>query len=144
MPDQGYWLDPGRTAVAGGKPSAAQAELLENCIRIVNQVIDEIRPGVKVVDVARFGDRLSAAVGGAGSQMNQQWPLYGHGIGLYWEHPYIGVDMCDHDDVFEAGMALGVEVFLHAEGSRAGGFRTKLPAAPGRPEIITHSPMVWW
>jgi Xaa-Pro aminopeptidase len=141
---QGYWLDPGRTAVAGGKPNRAQTELMENCAHIVGQVIEQIRPGAKVVDVARFGDRLSAELGGAGSQMNQQWPLYGHGIGMYWEHPYIGVETCDHNDRFEAGMALGVEVFLAAEGVGLAAFEQNLLLHDDGTEIITHSPLFWW
>lgn len=141
---QGYWLDPGRTAVAGGKPDAAQTELMENCAHIVERVIDQIRPGAKVVDVARFGDRLSAELGGAASQMNQQWPLYGHGIGLYWEHPYIGVEMCDHEDRFEAGMALGVEVFLAAEGVGLAAFEQNFLLHQDGAEIITDSPLFWW
>ena len=142
---QGYWLDPGRTAVAGGKPSPAQTELMENCAHIVDAVIGEVRVGARVVDVARFGDRLSAKLGGSGSssQMNQQWPLYGHGIGLYWEHPYIGVEMCDHDAVFEAGMALGVEAFLAADGIGTAAFEQNFLLHDDGVEIITHSPMAW-
>jgi Xaa-Pro aminopeptidase len=141
---QGYWLDPGRTAVAGGKPSADQKALMENCIAIVEGVMDAIKPGANVHDVARIGDALSAQFQEGGSQMNDQWPLYGHGTGLYWEHPYIGVKMSEPDDHFEAGMVLGVEAFLHIEGVGTAAHEQNLIVHADRNEIITDSPNIWW
>jgi Xaa-Pro dipeptidase len=141
---QGYWLDPGRTAVAGGKPNGDQKALMENCIAIVDGVIDAIKPGANVHDVARIGDALSAQFQEGDSQMNDQWPLYGHGTGLYWEHPYIGVKMSEPDDHFEAGMVLGVEAFLHIEGVGTAAHEQNLIVHADRNEIITDSPITWW
>jgi len=141
---QGYWLDPGRTAVAGGRPSAAQRGLIENCVAIVDGVIEAIRPGVTVHDVARLGDELSARFAEGDSQMNDQWPLYGHGTGLYWEHPYIGLKMSNPEDKFEAGMALGVEAFLHVDGIGTAAHEQNLIVLADENEIITHSPIAWW
>jgi Xaa-Pro aminopeptidase len=141
---QGYWLDPGRTAVAGGKPTAAQRALIENCIAIVDGVIEAIRPGVLVHDVARLGDELSARFADGESQMNDQWPLYGHGTGLYWEHPYIGIRMSDPADRFEAGMVLGIEAFLHIEGVGTAAHEENMIVLDAGNEIITHTPAVWW
>ena len=141
---QGYWLDPGRTAVAGGKPSAEQRALIENCMSIVDGVIDAIRPDVSVHDVARLGDELSSRFAEGGSQMNAQWPLYGHGTGLYWEHPYIGLRMSDPDDRFAAGMVLGIEAFLHVEGMGTAAHEENLIVLDGGNEIITTSRVVWW
>ena len=141
---QGYWLDPGRTAVAGGKPSSDQRALLENCIAIVDTVIDAIKPGVLVHDVARLGDEMSATFAEGGSQMNDQWPLYGHGTGLYWEHPYIGVKMSSADDRFDAGMVLGIEAFLHIDGVGTAAHEQNLIVHDDGNEIITHSPITWW
>lgn len=141
---QGYWLDPGRTAVAGGKPNGDQKALMENCIAIVDGVIEAIKPGANVHDVARIGDALSAQFQEGDSQMNDQWPLYGHGTGLYWEHPYIGVKMSRPDDHFEAGMVLGVEAFLHIEGVGTAAHEQNLIVHANRNEIITDSPITWW
>ena len=140
----GYWLDPGRTAVAGGKPSSDQKALMENCIAIVDGVIEAIRPGANVHDVARIGDALSAQFREGDSQMNDQWPLYGHGTGLYWEHPYIGVKMSAPDDFFEAGMVLGVEAFLHIEGVGTAAHEQNLIIHADRNEILTDTPITWW
>ncbi|MBT5434317.1 MAG: aminopeptidase P family protein [Rhodospirillaceae bacterium] len=141
---QGYWLDPGRTAVAGGKPSADQKALIENCVAIVDGVIDAIRPGANVHEVALLGDRLSKQFQVGDSQMNDQWPLYGHGTGLYWEHPYIGVKMSDPSDHFDAGMVLGIEAFLHIDGVGTAAHEQNLIVHADRNEIITHSPIYWW
>jgi Xaa-Pro aminopeptidase len=140
----GYWLDPGRTAVAGGKPDADQKALIENCIAIVDGVIEAIRPGANVHDVARIGDALAAQFQEGDSQMNDQWPLYGHGTGLYWEHPYIGVKMSDPDDHFEAGMVLGIEAFLHIEGVGTAAHEQNLIVHADHNEILTDSPNTWW
>lgn len=141
---QGYWLDPGRTAVAGGQPTSEQRALIENCIAIVDAVIEAIKPGVLVHDVARLGDEMSARFAEGGSQMNDQWPLYGHGTGLYWEHPYIGVKMSSADDRFDAGMVLGIEAFLHIDGVGTAAHEQNLIVHDDGNEIITHSPITWW
>lgn len=141
---QGYWLDPGRTAVAGGRPTDAQRTLIENCIAIVEGVIAAIRPGALVHDVARIGDALSAGFRVGASQMDGQWPLYGHGTGLYWEHPYIGVTMSDPSDRFEAGMVLGIEAFLSVEGVGTAAHEQNLIVHADRNEIITEAVERWW
>lgn len=141
---QGYWLDPGRTAVAGGRPSAEQKALIENCIAIVDGVIAAIRPGARVHDVARIGDGLAARFSDGASQMNAQWPLYGHGTGLYWEHPYIGVRMSDPSEIFEAGMVLGIEAFLQVEGVGTAAHEQNLIVHEDGVEIITTSADRWW
>src|SRR5581483_8866305 len=45
---EGYWLDPGRTAVCGGRPTPEQREMIETNARVVEQLIAAIRPGVRV------------------------------------------------------------------------------------------------
>ena len=139
----GYWLDPGRTAVAGGRPTAEQRSLIENCVAIVDGVIEAIRPGARVHDVARIGDGLSERYREGASQMTAQWPLYGHGTGLYWEHPYIGLTMSGPGDRFEAGMVLGVEAFLDIEGIGTAAHEQNLIVHADGNELLTHSPVFW-
>ncbi len=141
---QGYWLDPGRTAVAGGRPTAEQRHLVEGAVEIVDTLIEAIRPGVVVHDVARLGDRLTAEFRQGSSQMSAQWPLYGHGTGLYWEHPYIGLSMCGSGECFEAGMVLGVEVFLDRDGTGTAAHEQNVIVHDHGNEILTHSPAFWW
>ena len=60
----GYFLDPGRTAVCGRKPSKEQRDLLEACMSIVDGVMKKICPGVSPHELAREGDRLTKEAGG--------------------------------------------------------------------------------
>jgi Xaa-Pro dipeptidase len=141
---QGYWFDPGCTAVAGSRASADQTALLENCLSIVDGVIAAIRPGMTAMELAREGDRLAKAAGSGDSQMSEQWPLYGHGIGLYWEHPYIGVTMCEPDATIDPGMALGIEAFLAVDGVGTAAFERNLIVTDEGTELITHTRMLDW
>src|SRR5262249_55787729 len=90
---QGYWLDPGRTTVVGGDPNNSQRGLIEGCANIVRAVIDAIKPGVKVTDVAKIGDKMTADFGSTKDQAGLKWPLYGHGVGQFWEEPWISQSM---------------------------------------------------
>ena len=84
---QGYYLDPGRTAVCGGKPNEAQRALVEATAHIVETLISEVRPGRPIMELAEMGERMTRDVGGGGDQASEQWPLYGHALGLFWEDP---------------------------------------------------------
>ena len=142
---QGYWLDPGRTAVAGGRPNPEQKRLIETNAQIVEKLIDAIRPGVLVADVARMGDELTlAAGGGAKDQAAEKWPSYGHGCGLTFERQQISLEMGDPGDAFEAGMVLGVEGFLTFEGVGSAGFEQNIVVHETGNELLTTSPIVWW
>ena len=141
---QGYWLDPGRTAVCGGKPTAEQKSLIEDSIGIVDGVIDAVRPGVKVRDVADVGERLRAQAGGETGQGGEMWPYFGHGNGGMWEPPLIHKDLCGEDEVFEEGMVASSEIFLSREGIGCAGFEQNYIVGPNGAEVITPAPMVWW
>ena len=141
---QGYWLDPGRTAVVGRRPSNAQKEMVETSAAIVEQVIEAVRPGVKAIDAARLGERLTAEAGGEKDQAAEKWPLFGHGVGLYFERPFISVPMGDPDDVFEAGMVFGVEAFFARKGVGSAGIEQNFIVTDDGAELLTTTPMLWW
>ncbi|MGH6719590.1 MAG: M24 family metallopeptidase [Alphaproteobacteria bacterium] len=141
---QGYWLDPGRTAVCGRRPSNAQKNLIEACAGIVDGLIAEIRPGVRLMDVARKGEGMLAAVGAEKDQAAEKWPLFGHGVGLFFEKPYISTTMGDAQDVFEPGMVMGVEAFVAHAGVGSAGFEQNVIVGPAGAEVITDAPMLWW
>lgn len=141
---QGYWMDPGRTAVAGRKASAAQRELIEITVDIVDKVTAAIRPGVVVADVARLGDRLMQESGAEKDQAAEKWPSYGHGCGLTFERQQISLLMGDPGDVFEANMVLGVETFFGRKGVGSAGFEQNIIVHADRNELITPSPVFWW
>jgi len=141
---QGYWLDPGRTTVCGGKPSAAQRELIEACANLVESVGAAIKPGAKVKNVAAIGDRITKEFGGGEDQAHQKWPLYGHGNGLFWEHPWLASDLGDGDFVYQENMVCSSEAFLHRDGVGSAGFEQNYIVTKNGVELITPTPMLWW
>ena len=141
---QGYWLDPGRTAVVGRRPSNAQKELVETTASIVEQVIAAIRPGVRVMETARLGDRLTAEAGGEKDQAAEKFPLFGHGVGLFFEKPVVSVSMGDEKDVYEPGMVMGIEAFFARKGVGSAGFEQNVIVTDEGTELLTASPMLWW
>ena len=141
---QGYWLDPGRTAVVGRRPSNLQRELIETTASIVEQVIEAIRPGVAVMDTARLGERLTAEAGGEKDQAAEKFPLFGHGNGLFFEPPYVSVQMGSENDIYEAGMVIGIEAFFARTGVGSAGFEQNLIVTDQGTELVTTSPMQWF
>ncbi|HLB07015.1 MAG TPA: Xaa-Pro peptidase family protein [Alphaproteobacteria bacterium] len=141
---QGYYLDPGRTAVCGGRPAAAQKELIEATAGIVERVIAAMKPGAKIMEIARLGERLTREAGGGDDQTSRQWPIYGHGLGLFWEDPYISTQMCAETDTVELNMVFGIEAFLGREGVGAAGFEQNIMVTERGTEILTTAPMIWW
>ena len=141
---QGYYLDPGRTAVCGGKPSDGQRDLVEATANIVETIVSEVRPGRSIMDLAKIGESMSRDAGGGGDQTSEQWPLYGHALGLFWEDPYISTKMCTEHDRVENGMVFGIEAFIGQEGVGAAGFEQNILVEDGRVELLTPAPMIWW
>jgi Xaa-Pro aminopeptidase len=142
---QGYWLDPGRTTVRGLKPSDGQREVVERCAGIVDAVIDAIRPGAVIRDVIAIGEEMTAAAGGLKDQAGEMWPIYGHGVGQFWEQPWLGPDCLDDSiKTFEKDMVLGVEAFLAYEGVGSAGFEQNVIITENGTELLTTTPMIFW
>ena len=142
----GYYLDPGRTAVCGGKPTQQQRDLMEGCIAIVEGVMKLIRPGVLAHDLAREGDRLAKEYGGGDSEdaAAAQWPLYGHLCDHMFENPMYGLETCGPGETLEENMVCSSEAFLTWEGVGAAGFEQNLIVTKDGPEVITNTPMRYW
>ena len=68
------------------------------------------------MDAALLGDGLTAAFGGDNDAITETFPFYGHGVGLFFELPRIGTQLCTEEEMFEADMVLGVEAFLARSG----------------------------
>lgn len=142
---QGYWLDPGRTSVCDpASASRPQRDLVESCANIVDTIIDMIRPGVPIMDACREGDRLTEEAGGAKDQAGEMWPIYGHGVGHFWQFPWIGTDLLDGDEVFEEGSVLGIEAFLAHDGVGSAGFEQNVIVTSDGAELLTKTPMIFW
>jgi Xaa-Pro dipeptidase len=103
----GYWSDYSRAATAG-PPSDLQQRTQQAISQITRDVIEQIRPGVRCSDVARYAmSRLEALPYALTSSVAARAGRIGHGIGLTMtEPPHLGV----HDPTFfRAGMVVSVE-----------------------------------
>ena len=140
---KGYWLDPGRTTVRG-RATDAQRDLIEACGGIVEGVIEAFRPGIAAKELARIGDKLTKEAHGDPDQAGEQWPLYGHSCGLYFERPIYGEETCTDDEVIEANMVCSSEAFLMREGVGAAGFEQNFIVKEDGIEMLTNTPMYFW
>jgi len=141
---QGYYLDPGRTAVARVRPSTDQRTMIEASVEIVEELIDAVKPGMEALELAALGDRLTDAFGGDSDPISETYPLYGHGVGLFFEEPRIGTKLAPPGFVFEAGMVLGVEVFLSRNAIGSAAFEQNIVVGKDGNELLTTSPSYWW
>lgn len=141
---EGYYFDPGRSAIAGGRPTPAQREIIEACAGIVETIAAAIRPGVGFREAAEIGDREVAAFGPDTDPAAQKFPFYGHPQGLYFEGPpYISTAFDPGDARFAAGMFIGVEAFLARDGVGNAGFEQNYIVTGDGLELLTRTPMIW-
>lgn len=141
---KGYWLDPGRTAVCGGRPAPEQKRLVESLVDVMHKLMDAIKPGVKVKDVGLLGDRLSAASGYHDEVLKTNWPYYGHSNGCMWEKPYIEPRLCSDEDLFQENMVASVEGFFTSPGVGTAVFETNYIVTKTGVEEITPVPHLFW
>jgi Xaa-Pro aminopeptidase len=141
---KGYWLDPGRTAVCGGRPSAGQRDLVESLVGVMRRLMAEIKPGVKVKDVGLLGDRLSVESGYFNEVLKTAWPYYGHSNGCMWEKPYIEPRLCTDDDLFEENMVASIEGFFTGKDVGTAAFETNYIVTKTGVEEITPVPHLFW
>lgn len=141
---QGYYMDPGRTAVAGAKPTADQRHLIESCAGIVGTIAASIRAGITYKQAADLGDRLVGEFGGDDDPLAGKHPFYGHPNGLYFEGPPYISNVVDHQgEHFHPGDVIGVEAFLNLKGVGAAGFEQNYIVHPSGVELITPAPDYW-
>lgn len=140
---QGYWLDPGRTSVVGLRPTPDKKRLVESCASIVERLRAEIRPGARVVDVAALGDRLRHEYYGD-QTYDEDWYVFGHGNGLYFEPPVITPGYDGKHAVFQENMVAATELFLNLPGIGSAGFEQNFIVTKDGTELLTTTPLIWW
>ncbi len=141
---QGYWHDPGRTAVVGRKPTAAQRALLEDSYSVIEAMLDMTRPGTKVADIALEAERVKATLSKDDDYKDMGWPHQGHGNGMSWEPPFLNAELCTDEDVLKPGMVLGYETFLTRKGVGAADWEENLIVTEDGYELICKSPVFWF
>ena len=141
---QGYYLDPGRTAVCGNKPSSDQINILEACENIISSMAASIKPGVSFEDAAKVGDKMVSDFGPDADPAAEKFPFFGHPHGLYFEGPpYISTVLEHKNAKFETGMLIGLEAFLARKGVGNVGFEQNYLVKENGLELITTTPMLW-
>lgn len=139
---QGYYLDPGRTAVRG-PANGEQTRLMEATVDIVKRLTGMMRPGTRLLEVAAEGDRLTAAFGGEVSAIMKNFPFFGHGIGLSFEQPRISTVMSRPDDIVRENMVFGVEAFLSTTGIGSAFVEDIIIIGKDGNEVLTRSPYAY-
>jgi Xaa-Pro aminopeptidase len=150
---EGYWLDPGRSAVCGNKPTGPQRELIENTVEIVEAIMGAVRPGVTPRDVGIVGDDLAEKYGYT-DMGGALWNLYGHGLSTYFQGPIIpshgARDFRDDgsywnvDKPFHAGQVYTVETFFREEGVGTATFEEVFIIGEDGLEHLSKTPLIFW
>jgi len=148
---EGYWLDPGRTAVCGNRPTAEQKAIIEGTAEIVDTVVSAVAPGKTPRELGILGGKVARKTGFF-EQEQLDFPLLGHGVGTNFI-PYIiplGEGQPDpmgvqkYDEPLLPGMVLGVEAFLSRKGVGTAGFEQNLIVTATGTEMLTRTPMIFW
>ncbi|MEX0807387.1 MAG: M24 family metallopeptidase [Dongiaceae bacterium] len=141
----GYYLDPGRTAVFG-KPTKEQKDLILGCAGIIEGVMAAAKPGVKLHELGRIGDRLykEANGGSVQDQAAAQWPLYGHSNDMFFTGGMFGEKTANADEYLPENSIASAEAFLTWDGVGSAGFEQNYIVTKNGPELLTRTPMIWF
>jgi len=149
---RGYYLDPGRVAVAGGEPTSEQKRVIEGAVLICEEVIKAIKPGITPREVGEIGNKVALEVGYNPNEKGAAlWDIYGHGLGNYFDHPSIPSFISEEDpfspgvdEPYEEGMVVGVESFLTHKGIGMGAL--ELNGIVGKEEVyrLDTTPTLFW
>ena len=147
---QGYWLDPGRSAICGNKPSPEQRALLEGAVEVVDALVAAMKPGVTPRELGILGANI-ARKHGYFDHPQVNVPLLGHGLGTNFI-PYvipIGEGEVDatgrlrYDEPLQSGMVMAAEIFLTHPGVGTAGFEQNVIINGTGAELLTNTPMMF-
>jgi len=152
---QGYWIDPGRSAVCGNRPTAAQRAVIEGVNSIVATMMAAIRPGVTPREVCVIGDGVARKVGYYDyPQAASIWGIFGHGLGSFWQPPVLPSKnpataelpegLFRVDAPYRQGMVTTIEAFLTHTGVGTATCEQCFIVADSGIELLTTTPLVYW
>ncbi|MFD5224413.1 M24 family metallopeptidase [Microbacterium sp. NPDC058342] len=146
---QGYWLDPGRTIVAG-RSSARQREAISAVNGLVQTMFETFRPGTTLSEIATVASTLRDDIG-FGTDFEFIPPVAGHGLGLYWEPPNLWAttqlledSLNKGDEALWEGQVISVEYFLKVDGVGSIGVEQNLIVHADGNELLTPIDLEWW
>jgi Xaa-Pro aminopeptidase len=150
----GYWLDPGRTAICGSRPTPAQKALVEDCAIYVEKMVKAIAPGVSPRDIGirwaeieREGKYFDAGQPDSGNSG------HGFGHGLATSFPGYVLSIGDEEigpfgyrrlsETLKPGMVLAAEAFLNRPGVGTAGFENNFIVTATGAEVLDKAPMLY-
>ena len=160
---QGYWLDPGRTAVCGGRPTKEQRNILEGATEACNAIIKAIRPGITARQLGVIGQKAAARYEDPARKILLSPGILGHQMGPFYGPHIIPVgdpgDLADEqskqgssanermlkefekiDQPYEPGMLIAVEAFMTHPGVGLSGLEDHVIVTEDGCEQITRTP----
>jgi len=147
----GYFYDMVRTTVVGGAASAAQREVLEASVSVVEHIIEGMAPGASCGDLfergaewlSEHGFEVPGAAESEGvAMLGQAYPSFGHSMGLAWENPSL---VPGEEAVLQSGMVMAVEAQVGRPGAGTAAFEHNLLITDDGIEILTlGAKNVWW
>jgi Xaa-Pro aminopeptidase len=133
----GYLFDLARSVVVGDQPDSEQAELIGALREAVEAGTRELRPGVRLSAVAQHCDEVLAASAHAkrhGAPAHLMDGLWGHGLGLGFEPPWIGPDS---HEVVQEGWCLALERRAAVPGLGGAQHEDNVLVTAEGPELLT-------
>ncbi|GAA3240278.1 M24 family metallopeptidase [Nonomuraea helvata] len=136
----GYLFELARTWVVGEEPTTEQRRLLDAVRDSVLAGIDLLRPGRTFGEVARRCQEVferSAFAAHHGLPEAEMHGVWGHGLGLSFEPPWIIEDGPHAGERAEAGMCLALERRLAVHSVGGAGYEEDVIVTDAGPELTT-------
>ena len=152
----GYWLDPGRTAICGNRPTAAQKSLVEDCANYGRQDDAGSCPGHDARASSASVGRRSSGKGRTSTAGKPDSGNTGHGFGhgLATSFPGYVLPIGDVEigpfgyrrlsETLKPGMVLASEAFLSRPGVGTAGVENNFIVTETGVELLDKSPMLYW
>lgn len=145
----GYWMDPGRTAVCGRRPTPAQKALVDSCAKLVEDMVKAVAPGITARDL---GLRWAELARKSGVDEPAGDDLFGHGLGTGFPSYVLSKDDSDTGPFgykrmkgpLKPGMVLTAEAFQRRPGVGAVGFENNFIVTDNGAELLDKTPMRFW
>ncbi|MBF8189849.1 aminopeptidase P family protein [Nonomuraea sp. K274] len=134
----GYLFDLARSWVVGAEPTTEQRRLLDAVRESVQAGIEMLRPGRRIGEVARrcqeVFERSAFAAHHGMSGFDGVW---GHGLGLSFEPPWVEQDGPSAGERLEAGMCLALECRISMPSVGGAGYEDDVIVTDSGPEPVT-------
>ncbi len=158
---QGYWLDPGRSAVCGGRSTREQRNILEGSAEVCRAIIKSIRPGITPRQLGVIGAKAAVPYEDEARDIKVNLGIFGHQMGTFYGPDIIPAgdpgkgpvapdasgyvpmpgELANIDKPYEAGMLIAVEAFMKHPGIGMSGLEDHVIVTETGCEQITNTPV---